>query len=399
VTQGLRRPPPDLIAKARDDTAAQVNRVFLTLVGTAVFCLLSLLTTSDSSPLVSNEKISVPFAGPVSFLGFLLLGPALLIILRIYLQIYVEHERRLDRIARWISAARAPTVAPDKNPLMRIFIGVAFYLLLPLVMLAFVWKAAAFSYWSAALVVVAAAVIAMHLMLPLRRLSWRRRTIVSLGAAILAGGLMLSFGPLHRPFDLSRANLSNQWLSRVYLKEANLEYANLSGANLSRAGLMYANLKGANLGGADLTEADLTGADLHDADLRGAKLRGADLTGAKLLFADLSGADLSSANLNGADLRSSGLTSAKLSSANLNGADLHNANLTDADLRGANLTGAKLRGADLTGANLRGADLTGADLRGADLSNARELTQQNLDKACGDHATELPPGLTLRNCD
>src|SRR3954467_1088229 len=157
VTRGLRRPSPDLIAKAREDTAAQVNRVFLTLVGTAAFCLLSLLTP-DSSLLAGNEKISVPFAGPVSFLGFMLLGPAVLISLRIYLQFYVEHERRLNRIARWISAARAPTLAPDRIPLMRAFIGFAFYLLLPLVMLGFFWKAAVFRYWGMALLSVATAV-------------------------------------------------------------------------------------------------------------------------------------------------------------------------------------------------------------------------------------------------
>jgi hypothetical protein len=46
-----------------------------------------------------------------------------LIILRVYLQIYVEHGRRLDRVARWMSARRAPTLAPDRNPLMRIFLG------------------------------------------------------------------------------------------------------------------------------------------------------------------------------------------------------------------------------------------------------------------------------------
>jgi hypothetical protein len=62
-----------LIVKARDDTTAQVNRIILTLVGTAVFCLLSLLTP-DSSLLARNKKISVPFAGPVSFLGFMLRG-------------------------------------------------------------------------------------------------------------------------------------------------------------------------------------------------------------------------------------------------------------------------------------------------------------------------------------
>jgi hypothetical protein len=333
-----------LIAKARDDTAAQVNRIFLTLVGTAVFCALSLLTP-DISLLAGNDKISVPFAGPVSFLGFMLLGPAVLILLRIYLQIYVEHERRLDRIARGMSAARALTLAPDKNPLMRTFIGFTFYLLLPLMMLAFVWKAAAFRYWGTALLIVAAAVIAVHLMLLLRRLSWRRRTILSI-AAILAGALTISFGPLHRPFNLFRANLSDQWLTDVDLKGANLHYA-----NLSRAKLLFANLSGA-------------------------KLSSANLSGANLWLANLSGADLLLADLSGADL----------SGANLGSASLDNANLS---------------GADLSGANLSGADLDSANLRGADLGSAKGLSQKQLDTACGDERTALPPDppdLKLRNC-
>jgi hypothetical protein len=36
----------------------------------------------------------------VSFFGFMLLGPAILIMLRVYLQIYVEHCDRLDPLAR-----------------------------------------------------------------------------------------------------------------------------------------------------------------------------------------------------------------------------------------------------------------------------------------------------------
>jgi hypothetical protein len=338
-----------LIAKARDDTAAQVNRIFLTLVGTAAFCLLSLLTP-DSSLLAGNDKISVPFAGPVSFLGFMLLGPAVLIILRVYLQIYVEHERRLDRIARWISAARAPTVAPDKNPLMRTLIGFAFYLLLPLVMLAFVWKAAAFSYWGAALLVVAAAVIAMHLMLLLRRWSWRRRAVLSLlVAAILTGGLISSFGPWQRPFYLFRANLSDQWLTEIDLKDAIL---------------VYANLTDANLGGADLSRGDLRRADLSRGDLRRANLTRANLTDADLSRGDLRGA-----------------------------------NLTDANLTRAKLAGANLIRANLSGANLTRTILTGAILTEADLLGSKGLTQEQLDTACGDHVTKLPPGLTLRKCD
>jgi len=140
----------------------------------------------------------------------------------------------------------------------------------------------------------------MHLMLPLRRLSWRRRTILSLVAAILAGGLMMGFGPLHRPFYLVRANLSGQWLAGVELKDANLGYANLSGANLGDADLSIANLSGASLDGADLS---------------GAKLFGANLSGADLTNTNFTGAYLIGANLSGADLTARGLTQQKLDTA------------------------------------------------------------------------------------
>src|ERR1041385_316057 len=87
--RGLRKPSADLVNKSIDETAAQVTRIGLTYLGTAAFCLLSLLTP-DSALLGGGEKISVPFAGPVSYFGFMLLGPAVLIMLRVYLQIYVE---------------------------------------------------------------------------------------------------------------------------------------------------------------------------------------------------------------------------------------------------------------------------------------------------------------------
>jgi len=117
--QGLRKLSPDLIGKASDETATQVTRVGLTFVGTTAFCLLSLLT-SDSALLGGSEKINVPLAGPVSFFGFMILGPALLIALRIYLQIYVEHSDRVDRLARSLPVVRAPTLLPLQNSLLRL---------------------------------------------------------------------------------------------------------------------------------------------------------------------------------------------------------------------------------------------------------------------------------------
>jgi hypothetical protein len=56
--QGLRKLSPDLISKARDETATQVTRVGLTFLGTAAFCLLSLLSP-DTALLGGSEKINV----------------------------------------------------------------------------------------------------------------------------------------------------------------------------------------------------------------------------------------------------------------------------------------------------------------------------------------------------
>jgi hypothetical protein len=360
--QGLRKLSPDLISKARDETATQVTRVGLTFLGTAAFCLLSLLSP-DSALLGEREKINVPFAGPVSFFGFMLLGPAVLIALRVYLQIYVEHSDRLDRLARSASVVRAPTLVPLKNLLIRIFSGLVFYTLLPVTMMVFAWKAAVFPAWGSGLFSVAVAVTASHVMLPFHRLSWLSKGLLSISAAvisaaIIAAAVALRFEPLRRPFDLFHANLSGQWLLRDDLRNANLGSANLSGANLS----------GANLGGANLLSANLSGA--------------------ALIRANLSGANLGAANLSGATLGRANLSGALLTSANLSGANLSAANLTDADLDSADLSGAKLNVANLSGAHLDRANL----------SDVKNLEQTQLDAACGDAATKLPEGFALKPC-
>jgi uncharacterized protein YjbI with pentapeptide repeats len=359
---GLRKLSPDLISKARDETATQVTRIGLTFLGTAAFCLLSLLSP-DSALLGGSEKINVPFAGPVSFFGFMLLGPAVLIALRVYLQIYVEHSDRLDRLARSLAVVRAPTLVPLQNSLIRLFSGLIFYVLLPVTMMLFAWKAAVFPAWGSALSTVAVAVIVSHVMLLFSRFSWRSKVFLSVSAAIIAGGVMLGFGLPHRQFDLERANLAGQWLLGEDLRKANLSRAKLSDANLSDANLSDANLSDANLSGANLSDADLSRADLSRADLNRANLSDTKLIGADLSDADLSRADLSDA---------------KLSDAKLIGADL-----SDADLGGATLDRAQLGNADLTGANL---------------SDATDLTQTQLDVACGNANTKLPEGLTLKPC-
>jgi len=439
--QGLRKLAPDLVAKAREDTATQVNRNLLAFVGTAAFCLLSLLTP-DSALLAGSEKLNVPFAGPVSFYGFIPLGSAILILLRVYLQIYVEHQARLDRIAHGMPvAARAPTLIPLRNSLIRAFSGLTFYLLLPVTLLMF-WKAAVFPAWGSGLLCIALAITAIHLMLPIPRLSWRSKISVGVSVAIFVSGITIAFQPVRRPFNLFHASLSNQYLSGMDLRDADLNAANLSGANLSgadlqRADLSSADLMGADVSGADLSHAKLSGANLQQTKLSYATLSGANLSGASLFLAKLSHAYLDDAKLSNADLREADLSSAylrgaSLSHANLRSADLSDAqlpsdlaavdftqaNLSGADLKEANLSGVDLKNALLASANLSYASLWGASLSGADLSYAKltetdlrnvtlrsaklgsvdGLTQQQLDEACGDEKTELPPGLKLRVC-
>jgi uncharacterized protein YjbI with pentapeptide repeats len=413
--RGLHKPSSDLIGNARDENAAQVTRIGLTFLGTTAFCLLSLLSP-DSALLGGSEKISVPLAGPVSFFGFMLLGPAVLIALRIYLQMYVEHGDRLDRLARWVSAERALTLIPLQNPLIRLLSGLTFYLLLPVTILLFAWKAAVFS-WGAGLFVVAAAVIASHVLLPFSKFSWRSRALVSAGIGAVACGVIFNLGTPRRAFDLVHANLSGQWLlgsdlrganviganlSHANLRRANLSRASLSSADLSDAYLGGANLRDAYLGDANLSRANLFIADLYSADLGGADLREARLFSAHLSRADLSGANLSQADLSGrADLSHADLSNANLSGANLFSADLSDADLLSADLRDADLSYANLSRADLSRADLFSADLSDVDLSGANLRDVKNLTKAQLGQACGNSKTELPEDLkelTLKPC-
>jgi hypothetical protein len=300
----------------------------------------------------------------VSFIGFMLLGPTVLIVLRIYLQIYVRHSDRLDRLARSMSVMRSPTLIPLQNPLIRCFSALIFYLLLPLTMMLVAWKAAVFPAWGSGLLCVAVGVVVSHVMLLLNALSWRLK-VSTTGTAIVVAGIIASFEPVHRPFELFRANLSGQWLFRTDLGGADLSAANLSGTDLSAA-----NLSGADLSAAFLSDANLGGTNLRDANLSGANLSGANLMEAFLSAANLIGANLSAANLSDADLRG--------------------ANLIDANLIGANLSGTNLSTAYLIRASLNGAILIRANLSGADLSRAENLTQGQLDTACGNASTKLP---------
>lgn len=239
-------------------------------------------------------------------------------------------------------------------------------------------------------------------------------------------------------------------LSRANLQRVNLSGADLSGADLSSSRLTGAELYDADLTGADLTAAQMEGAKLanaivSDANFRGARMEAADFRNVQAQKADFSGAKMELSNfsfaimdgallteatvdyadfdsirlkkadlrkasfincrLNRARLQHSDLRSANFWRANLSGATLNCANLQVANLSRAKLDRATVQNADLSWSKMENTDLSRADLKGCDLAfwvcartnarsadftEAKNMSQEQVNSLFGDEETKLP---------
>ena len=221
----------------------------------------------------------------------------------------------------------------------------------------------------------------------------------------------------YQAHDLSRIDLSYNYLADANFVGQNLNGANFTSASLTNADFRQANLSKANfiyavVSGADFRQANLTDAVFNSADLKAsnfagqnlaklnfdsAALTGADFTGAEVRGAyfsryfsagtgitlaqlystasyqamDLSGIGLSLNNLAGANFAHQNLTNAYFDSATLTGADFHQANLNSAYLGSAILTHTDFRQANLTNASFYVATLTDAVFTDAEVRGAR----------------------------
>ena len=108
---------------------------------------------------------------------------------------------------------------------------------------------------------------------------------------------------------------------------------------------------------------------------------------------DLKGADLANTCVKEHDLHGADFTGANASLMCMSFANFTGVSFRDADLSGANMAGAKMEGADMTGAKTSITSFLGTDLR-----HVKGLTQAQLDVACGDAKTRLPPGLKIHAC-
>jgi FtsH-binding integral membrane protein len=342
------------VQQAHEKFSETVRLAMLSLLGFALFCLLITFSAPDSTLLVADPTIKMPFADvQVSFQSFLILAPFLLIVVTLYLHIFygywLDLEMGLQHLAQSRQSSeppieRLPTLFSLDHPVPRLLTAFIFYWLVPLVLVTITWKAAARLAWGLPLACITSLVAAILVFLQIRRCPTfqrqrnRRRWVVM--ALIGAWLVAITFNPrwLERPLNIFRADLQGQRLVGVNLHHAYAHLANFQGADLQRA-----KLQGANLREANLQRVNLWGANLRGANLWGANLRGA----------------------------------------NLGSADLQLTYLGSADLRGVNLWGT----------NLRDADLQGTDLQGADLRGVIGLSAEQLQAAQIDGHTQLPDGL------
>jgi uncharacterized protein YjbI with pentapeptide repeats len=176
----------------------------------------------------------------------------------------------------------------------------------------------------------------------------------------------------------------------LMLEHSQLDGGRFAGADLSRTDLSHSSLKNG-----DFTKAILLRASLNKADAEGAnfsKIEGyrTEFPGLKAKGAIFQGAEMQRANFAGADLQNADFTKAELARVNFQKATLGNTAFATANLSRAVFQGAHVEGpVDFTNAFLF---LT--RIEGVDLSQATGLKQEQVDLACGDQNTALPPGIT-----
>jgi uncharacterized protein YjbI with pentapeptide repeats len=172
----------------------------------------------------------------------------------------------------------------------------------------------------------------------------------------------------------------------------------LKGQALKDVRLEKAVLVGVDFGSSDLRNGNFAGSEMNHSSFKNARLDGARFEKAFAVRVDFAGAQFIQATLEKAELHRSVFSGAVLRGVNLAKGDFGRSNFEKADLRDASLRLSNLGHASFVGANLAGADLTRAftfrtRFVATDLSRVKGLTQVQLDEACGDAKTGLPPGL------
>ncbi|MDX5361757.1 MAG: pentapeptide repeat-containing protein, partial [Alphaproteobacteria bacterium] len=182
--------------------------------------------------------------------------------------------------------------------------------------------------------------------------------------------------------ECARTNLilSGADLARAKLDRADFTLTDLSGSTLTSASLEKTTLVRASLAGATADDANFRKVEAYRANFSRLSAQRANFRSAELQRTDFSGADLT-----GADFEKAEMGRAVFDGAILKDVRFDFANLARADLRKAKLSGR---------IDLSHAFLFLTRIEGVDLTGVTGLEQGQLDIACGDADTRLPPGLS-----
>jgi hypothetical protein len=183
----------------------------LTLLGIALFCLLTALGSPDRLLLAEDSTIKVPFAdAPISFLGFVIVAPLLLGVVTVYLHIFYSYWLELERERRQINQSLigtedqqiegVPSLFYFSGWLPRLLTSLIFYWLVPLILATITVKALARPEIGRPLIYVTGIVTLILAFLQIRRRPDNRRrwwSLLSFLMLALIIGLMLlsSFYP------------------------------------------------------------------------------------------------------------------------------------------------------------------------------------------------------------
>ncbi|MBI5578753.1 MAG: pentapeptide repeat-containing protein [Deltaproteobacteria bacterium] len=370
----------EYLKERHTELSNNINRILFTLLSFGFFCALT-LTQPDEMVIRNGGKIRIPFVSmEVDFLTFLIIGPLALLGITIYLILFMEEMRKYDGVPR--TGKQAYIFNLDSKP-AKVCSSITFFGFTPLILLMFYIKTRVnpgyAAYVGTLLVVTTLSMTVYFFYQQLRK----RETASAIAIVVVSGLLLLPISPLFNlnsqiPICVSGANLANLNLMGYRLAGAQAEKTIFNESvfyrmELTRLYAPHAEFRNANFIGANLNQCDLGSANFEKAKLSWASLKGSMLANTVMKDAEMIDTDLSEAVL-------------------------ESANLENANLSGAVLKGAALNRARFSEANLTGAVFEGAVLIGADLGRARNLTQEQLDIACGDKDTILAAGLSIKEC-
>ncbi len=340
--------------KNHHEISKTIGRLFYTLVGTCLFCVITLMSSGQNIDFEAQVKLPI-LSYDVNFYSFLVVGPIIITGLTIYLHIFVEEYRRYS-------------ASPDVNYTMlhdfdswapRLAVLAIFYWMAPITLAAFVWnrRSAETELIDLFLIILTSLVTLGLILLQFRRCPRKLRPRAFPWLFLVGAGFMAAFVSIANPQnspsrpsqDLARASATNDGVKQV-IAQAELEQKNFAGDRFPT-------------GFEEFREKNFRGANFDRAVMREADLRNTSFREATLVGADLSGSDLG-----------------------------------DANLRYANLTGTILRDANLSNADFFGATMHGTDISGVDLSGVK-IDSYQLDQVCGDDVEPIANRFSIKTCE